>query len=313
MAPVPRALGGEGAGTEPEGADMIFELLRLLGRGNMSVGRLFEAHVNVVRLVVRFGTSNQITDLVAACQAGELFGLWVTDAPNSPVRLDAGALSGAKGPCSGAGHLRRALITVTDGAVTRMALIHLRGGEPMRPLGPRLHGMRASANGMIHLDGITLPRAALLGSAGDYLREPDFSTGAWRTMAVTLGGLDALIAAVRAQLCIRGHDAASLQQARFGKMLIAQETARLWTRQAAHVAEGGTLPVADQVAYVNLARTAVESASLEVMRHAQRALGLSALLRPHPVERVLRDLTTYLRQPAPDAVLTEAGLHGLRA
>ena len=42
------------------------------------------------------------------------------------------------------------------------------------------------------------------------------------------------------------------------------------------------------------------------MNLVQRSLGLSALLEPNPVERLIRDLGTYLRQPAPDEALTEA-------
>lgn len=49
------------------------------------------------------------------------------------------------------------------------------------------------------------------------------------------------------------------------------------------------------------------------MRLAQRALGLAAFLRPNPVERLLRDLAVYLRQPAPNSVLTEAAHHALSA
>lgn len=312
MAPLPARLGGSGAGTEPDGAASIFELLRLLGLGNPSVGRLFEAHVNAVRLVIRFGTPAQQDHLASLCRRGELLGLWVTDPPGRALSAAGGSLVGMKGPCSGAGHLNHALVTVTldDGAV-RMALIALRGDEPVTPIGTRLHGMRAAANGTIDLGGLPLPPHAMLGTDGDYLREPDFSTGAWRTMAVTLGLLDALVESVRAQLRARRHHETPLQQARFGAMLVAQETARLWTWQAAQHAEAGTAPLPDQIAYVNLARIAVEAACFDVMRHAQRALGLGALVAPNPVERMLRDLATYLRQPAADIVLTEAAQHHL--
>ena len=312
VCPLPRHLGGAGLGTEPEGAHPIFTVLRMLGAANPSVGRLFEAHVNTVRLAVRFGTPAQHDALATACHAGELFGLWVTDAPDRPLTLADGRLTGAKGPCSGAGHLSRALVTVgVPGGQTRMALLQLTGDEPVAPLGARLHGMRAAANGTITLDGLPLPPTALLGNDNDYLREPDFSTGAWRTVAVTLGLLDALVDTVRTQLLRREHDAAPLQQARFGELLICQETARLWTWQAAQTAEHGSAPAADQVAYVNLARIAVEAACLDAMRHAQRALGLGAMLRPNPAERILRDMATYLRQPAADMVLTEAAQHQL--
>ena len=62
---------------------------------------------------------------------------------------------------------------------------------------------------------------------------------------------------------------------------------------------------------VNLARVAVEQACLDAMRQVQRGLGLAAFLAPHPAERLMRDLATYLRQPAPDAVLTEAAAYFL--
>jgi hypothetical protein len=47
------------------------------------------------------------------------------------------------------------------------------------------------------------------------------------------------------------------------------------------------------------------------MELATRGIGVQALLRPHPFERILRDLTTYLRQPAPDAALAAAGKYVL--
>jgi len=45
------------------------------------------------------------------------------------------------------------------------------------------------------------------------------------------------------------------------------------------------------------------------MQLAQRSLGLAAFVRPHPVERLCRDLATYLRQPAMDMVLDEAATY----
>ena len=35
-------------------------------------------------------------------------------------------------------------------------------------------------------------------------------------------------------------------------------------------------------------------------------------MQPSPIERVRRDLATYLRQPAADEVLTEAAAHVMR-
>ena len=38
----------------------------------------------------------------------------------------------------------------------------------------------------------------------------------------------------------------------------------------------------------------------------KKAIGLRAFLRPNPIERIIRDLSTYMRQPALDASLTSA-------
>lgn len=283
--------------------------LRRLGAENLSVGRLFEAHVNACLLAVHYG-SPAVRERVAEDRAaGHLFGLWVTDA-GPVVVLDQEVLRGSKGPCSGAGHVTRAVITVDTPEGIRMAVVETAGLE-VRPLGRCLTGMRGSVNGIVKFDGARLPHDALFGQPGDYLREPMLSTGAWRTSAVTLGGLDALVEATRTQLLHKGQDASLLQQDRFGRLCIAQDTAWLWTEQAAHRACDETRPVADRVADVNLARIAVETACLEAMQLVQRALGLSAFVRPNPVEQILRDLAVYLRQPAPDAVLTEAGFHRL--
>jgi len=45
---------------------------------------------------------------------------------------------------------------------------------------------------------------------------------------------------------------------------------------------------------------------MDAMRLIQRSLGLAGFLEPNPIERLMRDLGTYLRQPAPDEALTEA-------
>ena len=63
------------------------------------------------------------------------------------------------------------------------------------------------------------------------------------------------------------------------------------------------------VSYVNLARGAVERAGLDVLELAQRSIGLSGFAEAHPLERLMRDLATYLRQPAPDYALACTAAH----
>jgi alkylation response protein AidB-like acyl-CoA dehydrogenase len=297
-----------GWGTEPDGAVGALALLRLLGQGNLAVGRVFEAHVNAIRLIARYGAAQDVTMAAAAAAAGSLFALWVTDPPDAGLTLlPGGILRGRKQFCSGAGHVSHAVMTAQDldGRV-RLVVATLDRNVTVTKLAGGMQGMRAATTGQVHFASVD---ATPFGAPGDYLREPDFSTGAWRTSAVTLGGLDALLGEAARQLRARGRLDDPHQQARMGQALIAGETARLWMQSAAPRAEAADAAPADAIAYVNFARLAVERACLDAIALVQRCLGVAAFIRPNPVERLCRDLATYLRQPAPDMVLTEAAAH----
>lgn len=296
----PRRLGGLGLGTESAAALPSLSVLRALGRGNLSVGRLIEAHMNALKLVCAYGDAAAVEAACADAGAGHLLGLWVT---GDTLRLESGVLRGGKDICSGAGFVTRALVTVEIGADAPVMMVA--DVAQARVAGPyvALHGMRAACNAAMDLDG--LAAGITIGQPGDYLRQPLFSAGAWRTSAVTLGGMDSLVDVVTAALLKRGRADDPHQQARVGQMKIAQQTAYLWMRQAAPLAERTGEPDAI-AAFVNLARIAVEQAGLNIIRIAQQSLGLSCMVERNPAERIMRDLATYLRQPAGDQTLTEA-------
>ncbi|MFO1027997.1 MAG: hypothetical protein U1E70_22695 [Acetobacteraceae bacterium] len=189
-----------------------------------------------------------------------------------------------------------------------MLVLPLDRGERVTPLPAPLSGMRAAVTGAVDFSGVETSTDSLLGEAGDYLREPDFSCGAWRSSAVALGGLEALVDAAIGQLRESGRLRNPHTQARLGLALIARDTARLWVRHAARAAEDPSLPVRARVSAVGMGRIAVETACLDAMRHVQRSIGLSSFRQGSDIERICRDLQTYLRQPAPDEVLTEAAL-----
>ena len=310
-APIPSALGGLGLGTEPAGSGAALAVLQTLGRGNLALGRLFEAHVNALRLVFRYGEDEVRHRVAGDVLRGCLVGLWVTDPPTGGLAVQgSGVLHGAKQFCSGAGHVPRAVVTASDPAGgIRLAYVVNDAGFSATSLVSSLTGMRAATTGQVRYDHVA---GMVFGRAGDYLREPDFSCGAWRTSAVTVGGVEAVTALLCAQLVARHRDADLHQQARVGQALIATETARLWMAEAAQRAETQANP-ADAIAYVGLARLAVDAAAREVMDLARRSLGIAAAMRDNPVERICRDLTTYLCQPAGDMVLTEAAARALAA
>jgi hypothetical protein len=303
---IPKRFGGLGLGIEPGGASSLLTLLRSIGQGNLAVGRIFEGHANALKLISTFGSEAQIEKASEDLRAGHLFAIWNAETKYGIRILDENKLSGAKTFCSGAGHVTRALITAKDRSGTRMLLIPLEPGERVGSTGVGMHGMRATQTASVQFDGVVVSTRDFIGTIDDYTREPTFSAGAWRTSAVTLGGLDALIAEMQQQLCARNRHEDPHQLARMGNALIARESARLWTGRAALMAESVDGAPATITGYVNLARIAVESAALEIIRLVQRSLGLSAFLQTNPVERLMRDLAIYLRQPATDEALTEA-------
>lgn len=282
-------------------AEALASLLVQVGRGNLSLGRIVEGHINTLHLMARFG---QTPD------SQLLYGLWVTDSPSDGLRMRRSGrrivLEGGKQYCSGAGSATGALVTADDDGQTRMLVVPLGIGERVTALPSPLQGMRATVTGAVDFSGCIVSDDAILGGPGDYLREPDFSAGAWRGSAVAYGGLIALLGHAITALRDTGRLDNPHTQGRLGEAFIARDSSRMWVVAAARAAEGAEAQTNDRIATVGLARIAVETACLDVMRLVQRSVGLSAFRQGTPIERICRDLSTYLRQPAPDDVLTGA-------
>ena len=273
--------------------------------------------MNALQLIERYSTPALAAGAARDAASGHLFALWVTDPWDSKLALRPSGsgfvLEGGKAFCSGAGRATRALITAANNTETRMLVVALEPGTRVVPAKIKLNGMRAAITGSVDFSGMTVRPDALLGADGDYLREPVFSAGAWRGSAAALGGLKALLDLHRDELRNRHRDVDPHQRARFGQLLIAFETANLWMREAALRGCLEDLPAEEVVAYINLARIAVEAACLDALRLTQRSLGLNAFISGSQAELLCRDLATYLRQPAPDETLDKAAEYYFRA
>jgi alkylation response protein AidB-like acyl-CoA dehydrogenase len=329
-APVPHTLGGLGYGTNSGATLGLLALLSEIGRGNLSLGRLYEGHANALQLIATYGTPSQLAAAAADARDGrQLFGVWNTEAADGITFTPTGGgryrLSGAKTFASGAGVVGRAMVPgrLPEGG-WQMCLVPMdqvatqTDASWWRPM-----GMYGSASFKVDFSGVEIGPEALIGAPDAYQRQPWMSAGAIRFAAVQLGGAQALFDAARTELRSLGRDGDPHQRARFGQMAVAIESGRLWLRGAAPhlddlLAAGadGTLDDAlgqRVVGYVNMARTAIERICLDTIELAQRSVGVRGMLKPHPVERLVRDLTTYLRQPAPDAALTDAGRYVLES
>jgi alkylation response protein AidB-like acyl-CoA dehydrogenase len=290
----------------------LSDVLRSIGSGSLPLGRLFEGHVNALELVLRYGNPQRIELVAEEARAGKLFGVWNTDDANGLRLIHAHGrswLEGRKILASGAGHIERPLVTATDEDGRRLMVLPKLSARDRADLsGWTAQGMRASATGAVDFTGVEVEPVEIVGREGDYERQPWFSAGAWRFAAVHLGGMERLFDLLRRHLQETNRGKDPHQAARLGAAAMAVETARLWVAHAATITEirlGSNAPE-QLVAYVNLARLAVETAALDLMQLVQRSVGLQAFMRPNPIERISRDLATYLRQPGPDRALTDA-------
>ncbi len=309
LAPFPADMGGADLGRTPSTAASLMEVLVAIGHGSLSLGRLYEGHVNAIKLVALYGSRENLALMHREAAAGIPSGVWMAE-DGTPLRLEQEAgrlvLQGRKILASGCGHFRRPLVAAVSAEGSRMVIPFLADAARADASAWTTQGMRATATGSVDFTGIAVTSAEIVGEAGDYMRSPFFRGGAWRVIAVQLGGLEGLMALYKAQVAGSRNASDPLQLARFGEALIAAQTARLWVTEACRRAETPSGDLAAIDAYVDLARNAFERAALHAVALAQKSVGLRAYLRPNPMERVIRDLTTYMRQPALDASLTSA-------
>ena len=315
---LPAALGGADL-HQPAATLPLLRVLQHVGRGNLAVGRIYEGHLNALLLIQQLGTAAQAVRYAADARAGRLFGVWNTEMPVDGVRLEAlpngrYRLHGAKTFASGAGHLARPLITgaLPDGQGWQLFVLPADRQAPTldrsfwRPL-----GMRATASFRADLTGLEIGPGDLIGSPNAYYGQPGFSGGAIRFAAVQLGGAEAVFDETCAFLRGLGRTEDPYQRQRLGEMAIALESGRQWLRGAADNAArpGAATPTGAEatVAYANMTRTAIEKICLDMLHLAERCVGARGLLQPLPFERLHRDLTHYLRQPAPDGALADVG------
>jgi alkylation response protein AidB-like acyl-CoA dehydrogenase len=279
------------------------------------LARLFEGHLNAIGLVCRYGTTDQIADLARDVAQGALSAVWgAEDAVGLKIvgSRDGLVLEGRKILASGAGFVARPLVTATSSEGQQMCLLRMDPGYVHDVEGWQAQGMRATATGTIDFTGMSITSVELVGKPNDYMQQPTFSGGAWRFCAAHVGAVERLVDLFKQHLIVtkRGEDPYQLQ--RLAICVSAAKTARFWVEETAGRMAGDGDPD-ETVAIAHLTRMTVERNALTVMEAVQRGIGLRAFVRPNEVERICRDLSTYLRQPAPDLAMSNAAKTFLNA
>lgn len=286
-------------------------LLAATGRGDLNVGRILEGHVNALFLIRRFGTPEQRRLYGEIADQGGLFGVWNTDLPGAPLRLEGDRLVGKKSFSTGVDGLSHAIVTIASDQGREMLMVPL-GDFGIDRSWWRPLGMRASGSHVVDFTDFKIGDEHGLGPADAYVRQPWFSAGAMRFAAVQVGGMHAILDIATDHLNGIGRAADPYQRHRLGRMATAVETGYGWLRRAAEgwsraETDDGEGTADEAVATVNAARGAVEIAALAVLELAERGVGAGGMIAPHPLERHIRDLRTYLRQPNPDGALAALG------
>lgn len=328
-APLQIDLGGLGLGFDASVTYQTLMILKQIGRGNLAVGRIYEGHVNALQLIQTFGTKEQIQQLASdARDRQKIFGVWNAEAEDGvkiiPISGGQYRLEGAKTFASGSGYVERPFVNgaLPDGS-WQMCIVPMDEVATVSdPAWWQPMGMRATASYKVDFTSVELDSKWLIGKPGDYFQQPWLSAGVMRFAAVQLGGAEALFDATRQYLQELNRIEDPHQQARIGKMAIAIESGNLWLKGAADLVSAyspifGGYPnepkaqAKQLVAYSNMVRTAIEQVCMDVMQLCQRTVGTRGLLPPHPIERIIRDLTLYLRQPVFDAALGSVGQYAL--
>ena len=299
----------------------LLHLLKKAGSASLPVGRIFEGHINALYLLHLFGTDQQkdfYFNEVAIFK--KISGVWNSQGSQGVKIHDKGdgnyILEGGKIFCSGAGWLDFPIITgelISENKrgwqmciLNKQNLAFAKSNSDFwNPM-----GMLESVSYKMDFTGIELTDDDLLGPPDAYYGQPYYSGGAIRFAAVQLGAAEAMYNAAQSFLKKTNRTNDSFQKARMGEIAFLIETGNLWIDAAGKKADEWTNQPEDaekMVTYANMMRSIIEEVCLRCMQLAERSVGSAGFLKPNPIERIHRDLTVYLRQPAPDESLADVG------
>ena len=310
-----RAIAASGWADNPPGdsqtVDASIALLNRLydtGRRDLPLGRLLEGHVDAVQIVQRHGSDRQRDRLRQWVAHGAMLGVWNAGLAGEALRLEGRRLSGGKSYASGAGVLSHALVTADGPGGPQLLLLDLARVVPAIDRDWwRVTGMQRSETRQVRWHDAVIEEEDRIGEPGVYAREPYFSGGALRFVAVHAGGVAGIFERVRDHLVQTGRADDPFQSARLAELFGLAETAAAIVRRTARLwFEDGATEDA-RLARVAAARLAVTDAAERAIAIAQAAVGLAGQFLAHPLSAMLSDLAVYLRQPMPDAQRLRVG------
>jgi len=307
-----------GAIREERSVRAEWQLLRCVAAADSSVGRILDGHLNAVeRLEVAAEPEVRERELAPVSAGERLLGVWGADpgpGEGEPARLtEIGSglmLSGVKTFCSGAGGVDGALVMVgnDDGAPPALALLDCGGEVEVDRSWYRAAGLRASESHRVVFHDA--PVTSILGEPGELSRDPWFSRDAMRTAASWAGMIDAAVAAALGDLALR-HAEEPLAHLAAGRIAAGQGTVDAWLDHAATAADSSLARPADLRPCSVAMRAEIAAAAREVLEAAAAGCGSHPFVTGGRLDRVRRDLETFLLQHRLDPLLARLGAERL--
>lgn len=304
-APLLPAHGGKGWGTTPEGALPLLDVLTLIGGASLPIARIYEGHVNAIRLIVDHGTEDQRGRIATAVDGGAVLGVWGADSEMPVTLAPSGSLAGIKAFASGLGDVSIAVITARHGTGVQMLIADVTDPARFDHASWDVTGMIGSRSGCFDCGALPVDDHNLLGKPDVMFEEPAFHGGIWRLVACYAGALKTLAAALPTLLDNHGIAEDPLMRHRLGVTILEAQGTQLWAHAACLAAERCGASRAD-VATVLFAREAVEQAALRQIATIERAAGTALHQKSCRAGRITRNLRFYLRQAQLDGKLALA-------
>ncbi|MPZ27504.1 MAG: acyl-CoA dehydrogenase [Micromonosporaceae bacterium] len=328
---IPVEHGGLGLGPFRRRAHPLWMMTTELAKADLSLARCWEGHANALTLIDALGSEPQRTRWFdGVVKRGEKWVAWSGE-PQAPKPGEARRF-GTTVTRTEDGWLvdgSKAFATSATGADWAILLVNPAGPGGARHLGggddsllllacqlthPSITvdtswwdpvGMRATASHLVRFDHTPVPDAWSIGEPGAYLRE------GWQTAFIPhysasfLGAAEGAYRYALEYLERQAKGGDPFVQQRVGRMAVDTRTAHLWLAHVGELWDSGRREPAQTAG--SQARHLIEHLALSTVDNCIRACGARSLIRPSPVERILRDLTFYVRHDNADHILATIG------
>jgi alkylation response protein AidB-like acyl-CoA dehydrogenase len=328
---VPSEYGGLGVGPLSGDALTLWLMTKELAKADLSLGRCWEGHANSLALIDAMATAEQKARWFAGVvERGDKWVAWSGE-PQAPkpgerqrfgtglTRVQGGwVLNGSKVFATSAGAAQWAILFVNpagpggakhaEADQQSLLMVGCDLSDPSVVVDDSWWdpiGMRATVSHLVRFEDTFLSDADIIGSPGAFV------VNGWKTAFIPhyaasfLGAAEGAYEYALEYVVGQGKAADPYVLHRVGDMAVNVETGLLWLRHVARLWDTGRQHEAHLAG--SRARHVIEHLAAQTVDHCIRACGARSLIRPSPVERILRDLSFYMRHDNDDRALATIG------